>query len=576
MRMLVRSCGSGGSWFGGQQLLLLPAVLALAPISGAGAAAGAEAAFVTDGRLVHARTLSGEQPRTDDGYVLLEGQGFLLMADRLIDSRDFLVRVKLTLSELNGGAPSLMLNGRDHFGFDSRSHKIFVEGPRFRGTHSIGDTRDHIRPGEPFTVELERRGGTLSFRIDGETLYEAADGASTLGHVALRPWRSTMHLHEFTATAGSFTPLDLPEQTDVYVSGTDGYDTYRIPSIITTPRGSLLAFAEGRKHGRGDSGDIDMLVKRSDDGGQTWSEQHVVWDDGPNTCGNPCPVVDEQTGVIHLLMTHNPGDYHEFDPTKVDRGTRTVWITSSRDDGRTWAEPREITAEVKDPSWQWYATGPGVGIQVQQGPHRGRLVIPANHSHPATGEHAIRQNNTYGIGAHVIYSDDGGQSWHRSEPIRPRTNESQVFERSDQKLMMNMRAYFGDHRRYTALSDDGGRTWTEPRKDAALIEPVCQASILRYDWPRAGAPDRVLFSNPASTRRERMTVRLSRDDGDTWPASRLIYPGSSAYSCLARLPDGDVGCLYERDGYSAITLARFSLRWLTEGKGGSGVRADEP
>ena len=190
-------------------------------------------------------------------------------------------------------------------------------------------------------------------------------------------------------------------QTDVFVSGEGAYHTYRIPALIVTTNRTLLAFCEGRKNGRGDGGDIDLLLKRSTNGGVGWSDAQVIWDDGINTCGNPCPVVDEETGTVWLLMTHNLGGDQE---TQIKRGlvrqSRSVWISHSVDDGRTWSKPEEITKSVKPPSWKWYATGPGVGIQLKHGPHKGRLVIPCDHSEEGM-EHA----------AHVIYSDDHGETW---------------------------------------------------------------------------------------------------------------------------------------------------------------------
>src|SRR5262245_44708945 len=165
------------------------------------------------------------------------------------------------------------------------------------------------------------------------------------------------------------------QQADVFVAGEGGYHTYRIPSLIVTTKGTVLAFCEGRRLGRGDAGDIDLLLKRSSDGGGTWNATQIVWDDGENTCGNPCPVVDRDTGTIWLLLTHNLGQDTEaqvIDQTSL--GSRTCWLSSSSDDGQTWAKPVEITRDVKRPDWTWYATGPGIGIQTSAG----RLVIPCD------------------------------------------------------------------------------------------------------------------------------------------------------------------------------------------------------
>ena len=156
---------------------------------------------------------------------------------------------------------------------------------------------------------------------------------------------------------------DAPEQVDVFVAGHEGYHTFRIPSVIAVPAsrqnrtGALLAFCEGRKNSRGDAGDIDLVLKRSLDGGKTWGSLQVVWDDGANTCGNPCPVIDRKTGTIWLLLTHNLGEDSEKQiEERTGKGTRTVWVTKSADNGATWARPVEITKTTKRDNWTWYAT----------------------------------------------------------------------------------------------------------------------------------------------------------------------------------------------------------------------------
>lgn len=149
------------------------------------------------------------------------------------------------------------------------------------------------------------------------------------------------------AVSGQRTPASggLEVDVDVFVAGADGYHTYRIPSLLRTPHGALLAMAEGRRGGRGDAGDIDLVLKRSEDEGRTWSTLQVIGDNGPNTFGNPCPVVDRRTGAIVLLTTHNRGEDGEqaiLDGTSA--GSRTVWLLRSTDDGRTWNPPRDVTA----------------------------------------------------------------------------------------------------------------------------------------------------------------------------------------------------------------------------------------
>lgn len=343
--------------------------------------------------------------------------------------------------------------------------------------------------------------------------------------------------------------LKTSTETVVFKRGEAGYHTFRIPALIVSPEGTLLAFAEARKNHSGDSGDIDLVLKRSMDQGKNWSKMAVIWNDGENTCGNPCPVVDESTGRIWLPLTWNHGkDSAKQMRNRTGRDTRRVYMSYSDDDGLTWQEPYEITETTKDPEWTWYATGPGNGIQLKRGPHKGRLVIPCDHNVELDGK-VVRR-------AHAIYSDDHGKTWQFSQPIGVKTNECAVVELTDGRLLMNMRSYHGEHCRAIAFSKDGGKTWSAESLDPSLIEPVCQASLIRVETPQSGL---LLFSNPASKKREKMTVRLSQDDGKTWSASRLVAPGKAAYSSLAALSNGSVGLLYERDGYQTIHFVAFDL-----------------
>jgi sialidase-1 len=355
---------------------------------------------------------------------------------------------------------------------------------------------------------------------------------------------------------GDQADVDLGEVA-VFRSGEDGYHTFRIPALLRAADGALLAFCEGRKSSRQDHGDIDLVVRRSEDGGRTWGPLQVVYEQGgdaPITIGNPCPVLDAESGAIWLPFC---------------RDNRDVLVTQSSDGGRTWSAPVDITSQVKKPGWSWYATGPGVGIQVIQGKHKGRLVIPCDHREEIEGRGTKM--------SHAFYSDDHGRSWQLGASVAPHTDECQVAELADGSLLMNMRNYWGreggkpeiGNRRAIARSTDGAATWEPLDFDLMLIEPVCQASLIRISKETDGASAGALvFANPASTtKRERMTVRLSTDDGKSWPWALVVHAGPAAYSSLAA--DGnDVLLLYEggeENAYETIRFARINPRQLRGG-----------
>ncbi len=332
-------------------------------------------------------------------------------------------------------------------------------------------------------------------------------------------------------------PVLTAATEEIYRAGENGYASYRIPALIATKKGTLLAFCEGRRNSASDTGDIDVVLRRSSDGGKTWSSMQVVADAGSDTFGNPTPVVDGKTGAILLLLTRNPGAVAERDVGVTDR---TVWLTQSKDEGATWSPPAEITAQVKRPDWTWYATGPGNGIQLRSG----RLVIPCDHN--------VGRTERY---SHVIYSDDHGATWQIGGVAEEKTNESAVVELPSGELVLNMRSYHGRNRRAVQRSRDGGLTWSPLQFDDALIEPVCEASMIRVGR-------RVVFSNPAATTRVNMTVRLSRDGARTWSRSRTLWTGPSGYSSLAALRSGATGILYERGDrgpYERIVFESFAI-----------------
>lgn len=347
--------------------------------------------------------------------------------------------------------------------------------------------------------------------------------------------------------------IQAQELNYIFRSGEDGYKCYRIPAIVKTNKGNLLAFAEARKDGCGDAGNIDLVVKRSEDGGKSWSAMTIVWDDAGNTCGNPSPVVDQRTGNIILLSTWNLGTDHEaqiIDGTSKD--TRRVFLMKSADDGHTWSKAREITADVKKPDWTWYATGPCNGIQMRSKKYAGRLVIPSDHIEAVTKKYY----------SHTIYSDDGGENWKMGGTTpSDQVNECTVAELPNGELLLNMRNYTNIRVRQTSLSKDGGETWSSLRGDTALIEPVCQASMIWYH--HKGKKSFLAFSNPADQKsRRNMKVRLSYDHGKTWQLSFVVYEGPSAYSNLVVMPNGNLACFYEAgkiNPYEGIAFRELSF-----------------
>lgn len=343
--------------------------------------------------------------------------------------------------------------------------------------------------------------------------------------------------------------------SDVFVAGENGIHAYRIPSVIKVPDGNLLAFCEARKESTRDCSPTDMVYKISEDDGDSWSEMKYLLKGRKGSVTNPTPVVDLATNTLWVFFNQTPANLDEHSvEAGVAGNTCTVWAMKSTDNGKSWSSPQNITKQTKKQSWTSIAIGPGIAIQTKDG----TIVVPANH--------APRPWNSF-----VFYSTDHGKTWSIGEDIAPNTNECQVVELSDGRLMMNMRSYRGPKCRAVAESGDKGKTWSDVRDDLSLVDPVCQGSIVSAVLD---SRECLLFSNPNSAKsRTNLTVRLSLDDGKSWAFSRVIDEGLSAYSCLVPIDDKRVGCLYEEGvgkswGKSVrrITFAKFELDWLTGGK----------
>lgn len=345
--------------------------------------------------------------------------------------------------------------------------------------------------------------------------------------------------------AEKYLPRDL---VDVFVSGEDGYHTFRIPVLLATKRGTLLAFAEGRSR-RSDQSKNDIVLRRSEDGGETWQPLTVIADHGDDALNDPTVVQERETGRIFLFFHRYPFGHYSGNVVAglEGEGTHQTFLAYSDDDGRNWSEQKNITRSVKRSAEVTYlGSGPGIGIQLEASPHAGRLVIP------------FRQHE----GVFSVFSDDRGESWQfgdLAENIRPGVaNEPQMVELDGGRVMLNARNAGGEGFRKVAVSEDGGATWGTMWHDEVLVEPECQASLLRVSG--SGRDPVLLYLNPATRekgdggRREGL-LRASFDGGKSWSADRMVYQGQFSYSAMAAMNGEAIGVLFERD---------FGLYWIRQ------------
>lgn len=323
---------------------------------------------------------------------------------------------------------------------------------------------------------------------------------------------------------------DGVQRQKLFVTGEQPGRGYRIPALITLPGDTMLAFCESRFEAMSDLGDIDIIMKRSIDGGETWGAIQVLQDRGQHTVHNPCPLFDNDTQTLWL-------------PFCVDYDS--VFIMNSTDLGVTWSEPRELTEEIAAEGL-YCATGPGNGIQISNG----RLIIPSSIG-----------------GACVIYSDDHGFTWVRGGYVGE-GEEPQVFESSNGSLVINCRSGRGENR-IMAWSNNGGGTWDSWYYEEDLPAAGTQASVHRFTNTSTHMRSRVLFSNPNYFSRGHLNIRMSYDEGLTWNVSKQVYDGPSAYSSITVLSDYTIIILFETGKYDyreSLTLIKVDLDWLTNGQ----------
>ena len=343
----------------------------------------------------------------------------------------------------------------------------------------------------------------------------------------------------------------MPTHVDVFVSGTEGYFAYRIPAIETAPDGSLLAFAEARKYNLDDPGfgkqDIDLVLRRSTDKGQTWSPMQLIEDPGELwSAANPATVVDRQTGRVWLFYLRCKPQ-RNTDTARPGTDDSQVFARWSGDNGVTWSEPQDLTQasrDMNDPNWRVTVIGPGGGIQLQSG----RLVLPAWKYQPFRD--------------FALCSDDHGSTWKRGElvPGEHGYDESQLVELADGRVLVDMRQSTGTHR-WMSVSDNQGDTWSPPYAGNTVSPVAC--AVERFS--AKVAPDqreRILWTGPKGPDRRTLVLRVSYDQGKTFQNERLISDEAAAYSDLTVLADKTIGCLWERGDYKYITFTRFDLSFV--------------
>jgi len=347
----------------------------------------------------------------------------------------------------------------------------------------------------------------------------------------------------------------LFQSTDLFHRGEGGVHTYRIPSLVETRKGTLLAVVDARHDSASDlPARISLVARRSRDLGRTWSPAVTVRKVEQGGVGDPSLLVDRSSGRIWC--------FHAYGPPGIGFGTAQAGARTgphtfqwhamhSDDDGITWSEPQDLTPQVKEPEWQAMFATSGTQIQTRfTSANPGRYLVPMVVRH-ADGVVASRN----------AYSDDRGRTWKIGAAIGAATDESHNVELAGGVILQNMR---NGKTRAIARSTDGGVTFSPVTHDEALIDPTCNAGITR--WHRQGR-DLLIFTNAASARRERLSVKISADEGRTWTAGRALHPGPAAYSTVVALGDGSLAVLYEcgeSSPYERITFARFRLEWAAE------------
>ena len=517
------------------------------------------------------------------------GWGNTLEADVPIQG-DFHVHARLSLPKLGGTDASLIMGGGYHHShvvpegrhatriwLDGADGKMYVRDymtslEKFRGfplspfnlevvsekyphvrtagRHAVGKVSDYIKAGKAFTLDLVRKGNLFTFRIDGKKVFAS--------ELRFRRWpamfgfladQGTLRIHEFWAE-GTFVRPAL-KHVDLWLYGTEGYNSYRQATLCVTTDGTILAFSSARRVGSAAPGERDLVMKRSEDGGRTWSKTRMVWDTGNENFyqRDPTPLVDRETGEVFVLVGANvprPGAMDESSLTRLG-----VFLLSSKDDGRSWSEPRPL--ENINDRISHLTAACSHGIQLRHAPYKGRLLIP--------GWTKVKIEGS--IRSAVIYSDDHGKTWNLggTVAVSSAADEPAVVELADGSILMTGRG------RGVFTSEDGGESFDAVDWRWHSRVGRQNPTLVRYDWSEKGqnpSQERILYCDVGRPMRRAMVVRMSYDGCKTWPVSRFLYHGGAGYSDMVVLPDGRIAIAYDKDDYRRISFATFDLDWLTE------------
>ena len=353
------------------------------------------------------------------------------------------------------------------------------------------------------------------------------------------------------------------EKKDVFVSTERSH--YRIPSICISNAGVVLCFANRRVDTVADGAkEVHLVTRRSTDGGWNWEPIKNLfakkgWDAAMGTA-----TMDRSTGTG--MVSYGRSLRVDYADARVENSSLESgdFMAISRDGGKTWIHEKMII-HPDDGGYRGHSHGSSPGVALCSGPHYGRLLAPARFQHKPGEELDTLQKHHYNC---TIYSDDHGKTWQTGGPVQVGTGEGCLVELSDGTIYYNSRAYFLDGKRRIAWSYDGGETFEDFAVDDTLIEPTgggCNAGMAGFPEKLSAGKDLILFSNPASDERKKLTVHLSRDGGRTWPVSKVIHEGPAAYSSMAVSENGTIFVLYENGAkhpYEKISMAWFSLKWL--------------